>query len=172
MSSQEDIDLLEQEIDNETAAIMKQRLGDNTRTGYERYNVSFMIWMFDNKQKKYHHLLQPTLIHSMELADSRDKTTLTKTGQPSKLRTHLRTICFDSLHAINKKDAMTLPVILELLSFAVFTRYLSTFKKTTGDTNTQIRLSASSFEAACNDQPTQRQQHPRLYFSAGESTTG
>ena len=102
MSLQEDVDLLEQEIDNETAAIMKQRLGDNTRTGYERYNVSFMIWMFDNEQKKYHHLLQPTLIRSMELADSTDKTTLTKTGQPSKLRTHLRTICFDSLRAINK----------------------------------------------------------------------
>ena len=150
MSSQEDVDLLEQEIDNETAAIMKQRLGDNTRTGYERYNVSFMIWMFDNEQKKYHHLIQPTLIRSMELADSTDKTTLTKTGQPSKLRTHLRSICYESLRAINKKDVTTLPVILELLSFAVFTRYLSTFKKTTADTNTQIRLSASSFEAACS----------------------
>jgi hypothetical protein len=146
---EDNTDILEREIDNETAAIMKQRLGDKTRTGYERYNVSFMIWIFDSDQKKYHHLLLPTIIPIMQQAHMADKNTLTKAGQPSKQRTHLRTVCYDALHEINKKDATTIPVNLQLLSFAVFTRYLSTFKKITAD-NTQVRLSASSYEAGCS----------------------
>lgn len=148
MSSTEDA-TLEQEIDDETAAIMKQRLGDKTRYGYDRYNVSLMIWLFDGEEKKYHYLLLPTLIPNMECAHTADMNTRTKTGLPSKKRTHLRAMCYDALHGINKKDETTIPIILQLLSFAIFTRYLKTFKKTTADNN-QIRLSASSFESGCS----------------------
>ncbi len=59
---------------------MKSSLGDKTHTGYDQYNVSFIVWLFD---VTYHKLIQPSLALVGE-ADGKDKSTMTKKGQPSK----------------------------------------------------------------------------------------
>ena len=39
---------LEQMMDLETAAVMKERVKDVTRNGYDGRNASFMLWLFDH----------------------------------------------------------------------------------------------------------------------------
>ena len=69
-----DDDNLEEEmddIDRETAAVMKERVATSTRDGYERRNINFMIWFFDNLEK-YPNLLEPTIASQMEAARAKD----------------------------------------------------------------------------------------------------
>ena len=42
---------LEQMMDLETAAVMKERVKDVTRNGYDGRNASFMLWLFDDGNK-------------------------------------------------------------------------------------------------------------------------
>jgi hypothetical protein len=38
---------LDELMDSETAAVMKERVASSTHEGYDGRNVSFMIWLFD-----------------------------------------------------------------------------------------------------------------------------
>ena len=46
--------------DLDTAAVMKERVVHRTRDGYERRNIAFMIWLFDN-HGTCRHLIEPTI---------------------------------------------------------------------------------------------------------------
>ena len=132
----------------ETAAVLKERVAESTRGGYDSRIVSFMIWLFDNDHRD---LLQPCILRGMEVADAADKQKRTKRGRPSKKRDSLRQLCRDIIISIDPKQSHTLPIKLEELSVDVFTSYLNTFKKKVkrtsgedfGDTETEIRLKPS-----------------------------
>ena len=53
-------DLENQQIDNDTEAIMKQPVAKSTREIYEMRNSTFILWLFDHN-KKYPSPMQPTL---------------------------------------------------------------------------------------------------------------
>ena len=158
------------EMDRETDAVMRQRVADSTRGGYNSRNVSFMIWLFDSGEN-YHHLLEPCILSKMEESHARDKARRTKKGKPCKLRDYLREACLQALLNIDPSDPESMPVQLEMLNFIVFTRYLSTFKRLVNKTSAKkrkqtnekdfvldagsgkvetIRLSPSSFDGACS----------------------
>ena len=61
---EEDMD----DIDCEIASVMKERVATSTRDGYERRNINFMMWFFDNL-KKYPNILEPTISNQMEAKD-------------------------------------------------------------------------------------------------------
>jgi hypothetical protein len=50
---------LEQLMDLETAAVMKERMKVVTRISYDSKNVTFMLWLFDGR--RYNFLLQEDL---------------------------------------------------------------------------------------------------------------
>ena len=88
-------DNLEEEmdyIDRETAAVMKERVATSTRDGYERRNINFMIWFFDNLEK-YPNLLEPTISRQMEAACAKDSHRRTKNGRPSKSMESICAMC-------------------------------------------------------------------------------
>ena len=58
------------EMDQETDAVMRQRVADSTRDGYNSKNVSFMIWLFDSGEN-YHPLLGPCILLKMEESHAR-----------------------------------------------------------------------------------------------------
>ena len=60
-----EFDLDNQQIDNETEAVMKQRVVKLTMERYKRSNITFILWLFD-QHKKYPSLLQPTLYYMMK----------------------------------------------------------------------------------------------------------
>ena len=148
----------DEEMDLETDAVMKQRVADSTRGGYNGRNVSFMIWLFDNDDK-YHHLLEPAIVPRLEEGHAKDKARRTKRGKPSVKRDYLREACLEALVNNDPTDPKSMPIKLESLEFRVFTRFLSTFKKQvkkrkTNETNfvvdaggkvETIRLSQMSF---------------------------
>ena len=43
-----------QQIDNDTEAVMKQRVAKSTRGGYKRSNITFILWLFDGYLDKLH----------------------------------------------------------------------------------------------------------------------
>ena len=130
-------DNLEEEmadVDCETAAVMKERVATSTRDGYERRNINFMIWFFDNL-KKYPNLLET--------------------------RESIRAMCRKVLREINSGVMNTISIKLEKLNFKVYARFLSTFKKTVknrnivgtvvvSDSSVGIRFSPSSYDAYCS----------------------
>ena len=63
---------LDQIIDNETDAVMKERVATSTRCGYDTRNITFMIWLFDGGLK-YAHILEPNIINNMNEANSLDQ---------------------------------------------------------------------------------------------------
>ena len=137
---------LDQIIDSETAAVMKERVATSTRGGYDSRNITFMIWLFDGGVK-YAHMLQPNIIDRMNEAHSLDKAVMTKKGRRSKKREHLRAVCRAALISINPSDTDTLPLNLERLSFQIFTRFLYTYKK-----KVQRRGgTAGQSQSACNN---------------------
>lgn len=119
---------LDHQIDLETAAVMKERVAESTRGGYDSRNVTFMVWLFDSGER-YQHLLEPRVLADMKVAHQKDQGRKTKKGNPSKKRDYLRASCTRALAAIDPTIKETIPVKLEALEFKVFTRFLSTFKK-------------------------------------------
>lgn len=162
-SSDQNDDEIEQKMDRETADVMKERVAKSTRGGYDSRNVTFMVWLFD-KGDQYRHLIEPSIIPSMEAAHERDKQRRTKKNKPSKKRDYLRNVCTATLKAIDPSDESTIPIKLGILEFKIFTRFLSTFKKTikkrkiaqdgedvvVNESETEIRLSPSSYDGACS----------------------
>ena len=69
-----DDDNIQEEMDDincETADVTKERVATSTRDIYERRNISFMIFCFDNLEK-YPNLLEPTIASQMEAARAKD----------------------------------------------------------------------------------------------------
>ena len=157
----------EKQMDLETRAVLKERVKESTRMGYNQRNVSLMLWLFG----RYDHLLHEDVYRKMLEADSKDKTMKTKKGKTIKKRTKIRAVCINALMSVTSSDADSIPIKLDCLSFALFTRFLSTFKKnvprkralddisggdeegtenSTAVVDAQIRLSPSSYGAACS----------------------
>ena len=66
-----EVDLDNQEIDNETEAVMKHRVAKSTRESYKRSNITFIPWLFDH-HNKYPSLLQPTLYNMTKTKNLED----------------------------------------------------------------------------------------------------
>ena len=83
---------------------------------------------------------------------------LNKNRTCSKKRFFLRAVCRLALTSMNPGVLSTIPIKLDILLFKIFTRFLSTFKKTVTkrklpnatmvDDSATIRLSQSSYDAA------------------------
>ena len=145
-------------IDEEIAEFMKARVADSTRSSYISRLTTLIIWILADPTR--HYLLNPTILQLLLDADKVDKSTKTKRGRRSKKRTHLRNAIKGILEDVDQSQAHTIPVVLGKLSFKLFSRYLSTFKKSVkkrsqNDTtvingSVKICLSASSYDAACS----------------------
>jgi len=160
LHSQQEAAPSDQLMDLETEAVMKERVASSTRKGYDGRNISLMIWLFDSNGQQYHYLLEPHIFGKMVEAQHKDSNMLTKNRTHSKKRFYLRAVCRLALTSMNPGVASTIPIKLDILSFTIFTRFLSTFKKrvtkrtspeaSTVDDSATIRLSPSSYDAACS----------------------
>ena len=147
-------------IDMETDAVMKQRVAKSTRDNYERSNIAFLLWLFENNEK-YPDLLEQNLYERMSEGRVIDQDRRTRKGLPCKKRERIRAVCRQSLQQMKADDAESIPLNLQKLTFTIFSRYLSTFKKKIkrkrkrgelmrdGEAvDVEVRLSASSYESA------------------------
>jgi len=138
-----------------SAAVMKERVAQSTRKGYDSRNLTFMIWLFDNDHRN---LIQAAILKEMKRVDREDKSRRTRKGKKCKKREYLRQCCGDILKGIDPTQSHTLPVKLEELTIQVFTVFLNTSKKKVkrdsneafGDKELEIRLKPSSFDGACS----------------------
>jgi hypothetical protein len=129
LHSQQEAAPSDQLMDLETEAVMKERVASSTRKGYDGRNISLMIWLFDSNGQQYHYLLEPHIFGKMVEAQHKDSNMLTKNRTHSKKRFYLRAVCRLALTSMNPGVASTIPIKLDILSFTIFTRFLSTFKK-------------------------------------------
>ena len=139
----------------ETVAVMKERVAQSTRKGYDSIRIPFMIWLFDNNHRN---IIKPAILKEMERVDKDDKSRRTQKGRKCKKKDYLRERCGDILKAINLIQSHTLPIKLEELTIQVFTVYWKTFKKKVkrgsnkafGNEEVEIRLKPTSFDGACS----------------------
>ena len=143
-------------VDAETLEVLKGRVCETSRNSYEPKNITFLVWIFDNRED-HGGLVKPRLLGAMEAASHTDRARRTKAGRPSKQRDALRAVCRSWLKKITPDDPETHPVELGALTFKTFTRYLGTFKKQAknsrsrsgaGGATVLIRLGASAFDVA------------------------
>ena len=99
-------------LDQETDAVMKERVPKKSRSRYTSQNLLFMIWLFDGN--RYHNLIKDKVLELMISANKRDKTKMTKAGKPCKQQIELRNVCGRSLAETDS------PIIVEKLLFAIF----------------------------------------------------
>jgi len=103
------------------------------------------------------------MLQRMDAAQTTDAARRTGSGRKSNSRKSLRDLCRKLLRSINPEDPSSRPVKLDLLTFKIFARFLSTFKKSVKKRKrisadnmnieyeeVQIRLGISSFDGACS----------------------
>ena len=56
----------------ETQAILRGRISDSSRTTYELKILSFLTWVFDNRES-FEGYIVPFLLERMEAMDAKDK---------------------------------------------------------------------------------------------------
>ena len=88
-----------------------------------------MLWLHDT-DSSHPNILSPQLLDRMKSAHVEDQQRQTKAGRPSTARTSIRAAARASIHGIVAEDTETHPLNFADLTFLVFSRYLSTFKKT------------------------------------------
>ena len=138
--------------DAETADILKSRIADGSRSSYESACIKFLLWLHDTAST-HENILTPQLLDGMKSAHIEDQQRRTKRGKPSTSRASIREVARASIRGIVAEDTETHPVILENLTFVIFSRYLSTFKKTVQQRQGRsptIRLTKVSFDGACS----------------------
>ena len=138
--------------DAETANILQGRIADRSRSIYESGSVKFMVWLHDTASS-HPNILSPQLLDRMKSAHLEDQQRQTKGGKPSTSRSSIRAAARASIHGIVAEDTETHPLNFADLTFLVFSRYLSTFKKAIkerGEDSPTIRLSKASFDGACS----------------------
>ena len=113
-------------------SIMKQVVADRSRHKYINENILMMIWLFDSELLR-EAVLFDWAVERMIRADERDQES-SKTK-----RTYLRSECRALLLDVNKDDKNS-PIILDKLTFNIFSHYLTTRTKADGTT-----LSRSSY---------------------------
>ena len=123
-----EVDLDNQRIYIKTEAVMKRRVAKSTKGSYKRSNITFILWMFDH-HNKYLSLLQPMLHDMMKTKNLEDISWMTTRGKWSKSMHGIRAICHEALQTINTDVQDSIPVKLEHLTFTIFSRFFSTFKK-------------------------------------------
>ena len=72
-------------IDRETADVMKERVAKSTREGYERRNITLLIWLYDNHTTDQDIILFH-ILQRMHVAQTTDAARRTKAGAVSKSR--------------------------------------------------------------------------------------
>ena len=103
------------------------------------------------------------MLQRMHAAQTTDSSRRTGSGRKSNSRKSLRDLCRKLLRSINPEDPSSRPIKLDLLTFKIFARFLSTFKKSVKKRKrssadnmdiqyeeVQIRLGISSFDGACS----------------------
>ena len=123
-----EVDLDNQPIDNEMEAVMKQRVAKPTRRSYEIRNITCILWLFGH-HNKYPTLLQPTIYDMTKKKNLEDTSRMTTQGKRSKSRNGIRSVFREALRTINPDVQASIPVKLKHLTFTIFSRFLSTFKK-------------------------------------------
>ena len=142
-------------VDAETRAVMQSRVNPSVRAKYERENVKFILWLFDN-QEHYGAIMKPALLETLGQQHELDRARQTSRGRGSKLRDHVRGTIRQWLRAIDAERSETHPIELADLTFTVYSRYLATFKKKASKRSrggvheevVQIRLSQSAYDGA------------------------
>ena len=83
-------------VDQETDSVMKYRVAKSTRYHYERNNISFMLWLFDN-YNKYPDVLEQSLYSSMAEAEIMDRRHVARKSISSKGRIEIRSVSLINL---------------------------------------------------------------------------
>ena len=110
------------------SAVTKQHIVKSMCECYNRRNILFIIWLFDN-HIKYPNLLEPNIYNDLKTQDVIDEDHTTRNGKKSKARENIQKYSQNALRGINPGVDQSIPVNLYLLDFKVFSTFISTFKK-------------------------------------------
>ena len=153
------VDIDKQRIENDTEAVMKQRVTKSTRESYKSRKITFIIWLFD-QHNKYPILLQPTMYYMMQTKNLEDISRMTKQGKQSKSRHGIRSVYLEAIRTIKPYAQASISVKLEHLTFTLFSRFLSIARKNlkrgiqeqvkVKNQSVEVRLNASTYEGACS----------------------
>ena len=144
-------------IDNEIQNVLDSYIADSTRDLYITQNISFILWLHKHREL-YPDILHRNFVNDLNTMEEKDNQVLTKKGKASRKRENIRNCIRIMIANMNIEQKETIPISLEKLTFQIFTRYLSSFKKkikkknTGGDENDEVsvRMSTSKYDGECS----------------------
>ena len=107
--------------------IMKRVVADKSNTSYRNNNIILMLWLYDNEEMR-EEVLRDWMVDRLNRATSSDEATnATRRGRPA-----VRAECRKAIDNINKAD-QNCPILLNKLTFNVFSHYITTRKNKKGE---------------------------------------
>jgi hypothetical protein len=108
-------------------AIMNRVVADNSIVTYRNNNIILILWLYDHENYR-EDVLRDSFVEELIVADSSDQATAgTRRKRPA-----IREVCRKALDNINTVDN-NCPVMLEKLTFNLFSHYLSTRRNKKGE---------------------------------------
>ena len=107
--------------------IMRKVVANKSRILYHNNNIILILWLYDNEEHR-EEVLCDWMVEDLNRADSLDQATNgTRRAYPV-----VRTVCKKALDSINKVDN-NCPILLNKLTFNLFSHYLTTCKSKKGE---------------------------------------
>ena len=107
---------------------MRNVVADKSSYGYCNHIINFFLWIYDNDELR-EVILRDWMVEMLHVAKREDD------GEhgTKKKRINQRAVCKEAINSIVKGDGDTYPILLEKLTFNIFSHYLSTKKKKNGN---------------------------------------
>ena len=107
--------------------IMSRIVSESSANNYMAKNIHFFMWIYDNEDMR-ELLLPPWFINQLRIAAEEDASEASERRRRE--RKHFRNLLKDFIGVIDSTDPNTHPIIIENLTFDIFTKFVNSRKKT------------------------------------------
>ena len=107
--------------------VMRSSISPESYDKYMGQNINFMLWLYNNDEL-CEDILHDWMIEKLHAAKREDDSS----DATKKSLTNQRKACKEAIDGIRKGDSSTFPLIIQRLTFNVFSHYLTTKKKKDG----------------------------------------
>ena len=112
----------------EVQQIMRRIVADSSFGNYNNHNTNFVIWLYKNEELR-EETLRDCFLEKIYEAEREDSVS---NRSPHHRRSAVRLVIKNALQNISKEDKTSCPIMLQKISFNLFSHYITTRKNKKG----------------------------------------